>query len=99
MERSNYEDIHRFVSILFTMLLMGFLATCSPPMQTYRLYQGPQMPSGETAQILGKGERIQIISVNGMKSPDGKDTFGNVRLDYTKGGTWPYVFSKFYSRL
>jgi hypothetical protein len=85
MERSNYEDIHRFVSILFTMLLMGFLATCSPPMQTYRLYQGPQMPSGETAQILGKGERIQIISVNGMKSPDGKDTFGNVRLEIVPG--------------
>jgi hypothetical protein len=85
MERSNYEDIHRFVSILFTMLLMGFLATCSPPMQTYRLYQGTQLPSGEAAQILCKGERIQIISVNGMESPDGKNAFGNVRLEILPG--------------
>jgi hypothetical protein len=70
---------------LLTMLLMGFLATCSPPRQAYRLYQGPQMPSDETAQILSKGARIQIISVNGMKSPDGKDTFGNVKLEIVPG--------------
>ena len=43
------------------------------------------MPSGETAQILSKGEGIQIISVNGMKSPDGKDTFGNVKLEIVPG--------------
>ena len=85
MERSNYKDIHRFVSILLTMLLTGFLATCSPSMQSYRLYQGPQLPGGETAQILSKGEGIQIISVNGMKSPDGKDTFGNVKLEIVPG--------------
>ena len=85
MQRSNYTDNHPFVSILLTILLMGFLATCSPPMLTYRLYQGPQKPSDETAQLLCKGDRIQINSLNGMKSPDGKDTYGNVKLEILPG--------------
>jgi len=49
-------------------------------MKTHRLYEGPQLPSDETAQIICTGERIRINSVNGQKSPDGKDTFGNVRI-------------------
>ena len=85
MQRSNYKNIHRFVSILLTMLLAGFLAACSPSMLTYRLYQSTQKPSDETAQILCKGKRIQINSVNGMKSPDGKDTFGSVKLEILPG--------------
>ena len=43
------------------------------------------MPSDETAQILCKGERIQINFVNGMKSPDGKDTFGKSKLEIVPG--------------
>jgi len=85
MQRFNYKDIPRFVSILMSMLLMGILSTCSPSMQAYRLYEGPQMPSEETAQLFCKGERIQINSVNGMKSPDGKDTYGNVKLEILPG--------------
>jgi hypothetical protein len=85
MQRSNYTDICRFVSILVAMLLMGFLAACSPPMLAYRLYKGTPKPSDETAQLLCKGERIHIISVNDMKSPDGKDTFGNVKLEILPG--------------
>jgi hypothetical protein len=67
------------------MLFMGFVATCSPSMLAYRLYQGSQKPSDETAQILCKGKRIQINSVNGMKSPDGKNTFGSVKLEILPG--------------
>jgi hypothetical protein len=85
MQRSNYTDICRFVSILVAMLLMGFLAACSPPMLAYRLYKGTPKPSDETAQLLCKGKRIQIKSVNGMKSPDGKDTFGKVKLEIRPG--------------
>jgi hypothetical protein len=85
MQRSNYTDSCRFVSILLTMLLMTFLAACSPSMLTYRLYQSTQKPSNETAQLLCKGKRIQINSVNGMKSPDGKDTFGGVKLEILPG--------------
>lgn len=85
MQRCNYKDIPRFVSILVTMVLIVFLATCSPKLQTHRLYEGPQMPSAKTAQILCKGDRIQINSVNGMKSPDGKDTYGNVKLEILPG--------------
>jgi hypothetical protein len=54
-------------------------------MKTYRLYKGPQMDSDKTAQLLCKGKRIKINSVNGMKSPDGKDTFGNVELEILPG--------------
>ena len=54
-------------------------------MKTYRLYKGPQLPSEETAQLVCKGETIQINSVNEMKSPDGKDTFGNVTLEILPG--------------
>jgi hypothetical protein len=85
MQRSNYTDICRFVSIVLTMLLMTFLAACSPPLLTYRLYQDTQKPSDETAQLLCKGKRIQINSVNGTKSPDGKNTFGNVKLEILPG--------------
>jgi hypothetical protein len=43
------------------------------------------MPSDETAQIFCKGKMMQINSVNGMKSPDGKNTFGNVKLEILPG--------------
>ena len=85
MQRSNYRCIHCFLGILMTMALVGFLANCSPSMQVYRLYEGPQMPSDETAQLLCKGEGIQINSVNGMKSPNGKDTFGNTKIEILPG--------------
>jgi len=85
MQKANYKNVSRFVSILMTMVLVGFLSTCSPSIQAYKLYEGPQMTSEETAQLLCKGERIQINSVNGMKSPDGKNTYGNVKLEILPG--------------
>jgi len=54
-------------------------------MKTYKLYKGPQLPSEETAQLVCKGETIQINSVNGQKSPQGKDTFGKVKLEILPG--------------
>ena len=85
MQRSNYKNIHRIVSMLLTMLLAGFLTACSPSLLTYKLYKGPQMPSDETAQILCEGKTVQINSVNGTKSLDGKDTFGSVKLEILPG--------------
>jgi hypothetical protein len=85
MKRSNYRNRPRFMISLMTVVLMGFLSTCSPSVQTYRLYEGPLMSSDETAQILCKGERIQINSLNDTKSRDGKDTFGNVKLETLPG--------------
>jgi hypothetical protein len=55
-------------------------------MKTYKLYQGPQLPSEETAQLVCKGgETIQINAVDGQKSPQGKDTFGNVTFEILPG--------------
>jgi hypothetical protein len=54
-------------------------------MKTYKLYKGPQLPSDQTAQLVCEGETIQINSVNGQKSPKGKDTYGNVTLEVLPG--------------
>ena len=75
----------RFLTVLIATVLMVYLVSCGPSMKTYKLYQGPQLPSEETAQLVCKGETIQIISVNGQKSPQGKDTFGNVTLEILPG--------------
>jgi hypothetical protein len=85
MQRPNYKSIPRFVRILMAIVLMGLLASCGPAMKSYRLYEGPQLPSDETAQLVCKGKTIQINSVNGQKSPKGKDTFGNVTLEILPG--------------
>ncbi len=85
MQEPQCQLIPLVVRILMAIVLMGFLASCTPAMQTYRLYEGQKLPSSETANLLCKGARIQINSVNGMKSPDGKDTFGNVTLEVLPG--------------
>ena len=79
------KTIVRFLSVLTATVLMIYLASCGPSMKTYRLYQGPQLPSEETAQLVCKGETIQINAVNGQKSPQGKDTFGNVTFEILPG--------------
>jgi hypothetical protein len=86
---------------------MVYLASCGPSKKTYKLYTGPQLTSDKTAQFLCKGETIQINSVNEMKSPDGKDTFGSVMLEILPGDyhltvsfsgrSWTTVFGKSYN--
>lgn len=80
MQRLNFRNIPRGVSIFVFLVLLGFITNCTLATKTHRLYEGPQLPNDETAQILCTGERIRINSVNGQKSPDGKDTFGNVKI-------------------
>ena len=72
-------------SIFIPIVLFGWLTNCTLAMKTYRLYQGPELPSDKTARIICTGETIRINSVNGQKSPEGKDTFGNVRLEILPG--------------
>jgi len=78
-------NIPLLAGIFISIVLLGWLTNCTMAMKTYRLYQGPELPSDETAQIICTGERIRINSVNGHNSPDGKDTFGNVRLEILPG--------------
>jgi hypothetical protein len=85
MKSFNYREKARFAIELMSVVLIGFLSSCSQPVHIYRLYEGPIMPSEETAQLLCKGDEIQIKSVNGKKSPDGKDTFGKVKLEIRPG--------------
>ena len=85
MERINFTNIPRATRIFLSLVILGFLTNCSLTMKTHRLYEGPQLPSDEPAQIICTGERIRINSINGQKSPDGKDTFGIVRIEILPG--------------
>jgi len=49
------------------------------------LYQGPQLPSDQTAKLVSKGERIRIRSVNGRKIPSGKDVLPAVAVEVLPG--------------
>jgi hypothetical protein len=107
MQRPKCKNISPFVGVLIATVLMSYLASCGPSKKTYRFYQGPQMPSDQTAQLVCKGETIQINSVNGQKSPQGKDTFGNVALEILPGDyhltvsfsgrSWTTVFGESYN--
>ena len=85
MSRSTCKNISRFLTVLIATLFMVYLTSCGPSKKTYQLYKGPQLPDNETAQLICKGETIQINSVNGQESPQGKDTFGNVTLEILPG--------------
>lgn len=85
MPRPKCKNISRFLSVLIATVFMVYLASCGPSKKTYIFYKGPQLPSDKTAQLVCKGKTIQINSVNGQKSPDGKNTFGNVTLDILPG--------------
>lgn len=85
MPRLKCKNIPLFLRVLIATVSVVYLASCGPSMKTYRFYQVPQVPSDETAQLVCKGETIQINSVNGQKSPQGRDTFGNVTLEILPG--------------
>lgn len=85
MPRFKCKHSSRLITVLAAILFMIYLASCGPSKKTYRLYKGPQLTSDKTAQLICKGETIQINSVNETKSPDGKDTFGNVTLEILPG--------------
>jgi hypothetical protein len=83
--QKNFRNIPLLAGIFISIVLLGYLTSCTLAMNTHKLYQGPQLPKDETAQIICTGETIRINSVNGQKSPDGKDIFGNVRLEILPG--------------
>ena len=85
MPRPKCKNISRFLSVLIATVFMAYLASCGPSKKTYKLYTGPQLPSDKTVQLVCKGKTIQINSVNAQKSPDGKNTFGNVTLEILPG--------------
>jgi hypothetical protein len=107
MQRPKCKSISAFISVLIATVFMVYLASCGPSKKTYRFYQGPRLPSDQTAQLVCKGEPIQINSVNGQKSPLGRDTFGNVALEILPGDyhlivsfsgrSWTTVFGESYN--
>jgi len=85
MPRFNLRNIPRLALVFVSIVLLAFLTNCTLAKKTLRLYKGPQLPGDETAQIICTGERIRLNAVNGQMSPDGKDTFGNVRIEALPG--------------
>ena len=85
MEKCNYKSFTPFFSLLYAIALMVFLASCARSMQEYRFYDGPQRLSEETVLLICEGKTVQLNSVNGQKSPDGKDTFGKATVELLPG--------------
>ncbi len=87
MQRLKFSNIPRLATSFVSILLLAFLTNCTSALETrrLRLYEDPQLPSDETAQIICTGERIRIDAVNGQKSPDGKDNYGKVRIEVLPG--------------
>ncbi len=85
MQISACKNISTCARVLLATAFWIYLASCGPSMKTYQLYEGPQRARNETAQLVCKGETIQLNSVNGQKSPSGKETFGKVTLEILPG--------------
>jgi hypothetical protein len=85
MKKISHKQITPFVNVLFSLTLVVWLTSCGPSMKTYRLYDGPQRPTEETVLLLCEGKTAQLNSINGQKSPKGKNVFGNVTLEILPG--------------
>ena len=85
MQESKDKTILRFVSVLMATVFLVNLASCGTPLKTFRLYEGPQLQTDEIALLVCRGRTVQLNSVNGQKSPKGKDVFGNVTLEILPG--------------
>lgn len=85
MQRFAIGNIPHLLSILSSVVLTGFLLSCTMDLRSYRLYQGPQLPSDQTAKFITKGERIRIRSVNGRKIPGGEDVLPAVAIEVLPG--------------
>jgi hypothetical protein len=65
-------------------ILLGFLASCITT-KTYKLYEGQQLPEDKLVQLISKEERILVHSVDGVKSPEGKETYGPSVFELSPG--------------
>jgi hypothetical protein len=85
MQRFAIGNIPHLLCILSSVVLTGFLLSCTMDLRSYRLYQGPQLPSDQTAKLISKGGKIRIRSVNGRKIPSGKDVLPAVAIEVLPG--------------
>jgi len=85
MQRFAIGNIPYLLRILSSVVLTGFLLSCTVDLRSYRLYQGPQLPSDQTAKLISKGEPLKIRSVNGRKIPSGKDVLPAVAIEILPG--------------
>ena len=85
VKKSNSKFTTLFIIVLLSIFLALWLTSCGSSMQTYRLYEGPQRPAEETVLLVCEGKTVQLNSVNGQKSPDGKNTFGKATVELLPG--------------
>jgi len=54
-------------------------------MKTTKLYEGQQLSEDKIARLISKEDGILVHSVDGVKSPDGKETYGPSKLELLPG--------------
>ena len=84
MHRQQYKiSIHLSAFVTFVAMIC-FLASCTT-VNTHRLYEGQQLSDDKIALLISKGDTILVHSVDGMKSPDGKETYGPSKFELLPG--------------
>jgi hypothetical protein len=63
---------------------MGFLASCTT-MKSTKLYEGQQLPDNRIAHLISKEDWILVHSVDGVKDPDGSETYGPSKFELLPG--------------
>jgi hypothetical protein len=53
--------------------------------KSYKLYEGAELPEDRIAIITGKERPVFVHAVNGMKNPEGGDTYGSFRIELLPG--------------
>ena len=84
MNKLPYKLSLSLFSIVNFVILLCFLASCTTT-KTYKLYEGQQLPEDKIAHLISKEERILVHSVDGVKSPEGKETYGPSVFELSPG--------------
>lgn len=84
MNKQQYKISLRSPGFVTFVMMICFLTSCTT-MKTHRLYEGRQLSDDKIAQLISKGDGILVHSVDGVKSPDGKETYGPSTFELLPG--------------
>ena len=70
--------------LALAMVILCGTASCSAT-KSYKLYEGAELPEDRIAIITGQERPVFVHAVNGMKNPEGEDTYGSFRTELLPG--------------
>ena len=73
-----------FNSLALAMVILFGTANCSAT-RGYKLYEGAELPEDRITIITGKERPVFVHAVNGMKNPEGEDTYGSFKMELLPG--------------